>query len=342
MTGPDSAAARAPTLRARLIIATAIALVGAYLIHVEYGRLPNFHTDFGMAWFGASALANGDNPYSLIGPGRAFDYGWPLIYPATALVAVMPLMALSEHAAAIIFVAISTFLLAFGVTRNGWHLLPLFVTEPYANSARLGQWSILLTAFLFFPWVGLVLAAKPQTAIPLLLATQSRKALVFALIGGVVLTGISLALFPGWPLVWIEGVRNARFMDPPITRFGGFLVLLALLRWRRPEAWLIVALACMPQAWGWYNTLPLFTIPATWRESVAMAVVATAGAWIAGSSLHPVASLAALYDWIGMLIVFSVYLPATVLVLRRPNSGPSPAWLRLLVQRDRSPNVNQG
>ena len=327
MTDAEVASARTPTLRARLIVATAIAVVGAYLIHVEYLRLPNFHTDFGMAWFGAGALAHGNDPYALIGPGRAFDYAWPLIYPATALVAVMPLMALSEHVAATVFVALSTFLLAFGLTRNGWHLLPLFLTEPYANSARLGQWSILLTSFLFFPWVGLVLSAKPQTAIPLLLATQSRKAFVFALIGAVLLTGISLALFPGWPLVWIEGVRNARFMDPPITRLGGMLVLLGLIRWRRPEAWLVVGLACMPQAWGWYNTLPLFTIPATWRESVAMAAVATGGAWIASSSIHPVSSLPQLYDWIGTLIVFSVYLPATVLVLLRPNRGPSPAWL---------------
>jgi hypothetical protein len=72
-----------------------------------------------------------------------------------------------------------------------------------------------------------------------------------------------------------------------------------------------------------------------------MAVVATAGAWIAGSSLHPVNSLPELYDWIGTLIVFSVYLPATVLVLLRPNSGPSPAWLEFVLQRNRSPNVNQ-
>src|SRR5688500_20281127 len=127
-----------------------------------------------MAWYGAGALANGDNPYSLVGPGRAFDFWSLLIYPATALVAVMPLMALSEHAAAIVFVAFSTFLLAFGVTRNVWHLLPLFLTEPYANSARLGQWSILLTAFLFFPLLGLLLCAKPQPAIPRLLDTACR------------------------------------------------------------------------------------------------------------------------------------------------------------------------
>jgi hypothetical protein len=342
VTGPDSIFLRAPTLRSRLIVAAVVGVVGAYIIYAQYaqyGRLPNFHTDFGMVWYGARAMANGNDPYSLIGPGRAFDYEWPLIYPATALVTVMPIMALSEQVAATIFVAVSSFLLAFGVTRNGWHLLPLFVTEAYANSARLGQWSILLTAFLFFPGVGLVLSAKPQTAIPLLLAAQSRKALVFALIGAVILTGISLALFPRWPLVWIEGVRNARFMDPPITRFGGFLVLLALLRWRRPEAWLIVALACMPQAWGWYNTLPLFTIPATWRESVAMAAVATVGAWIASSPIHPVTSLEALYGWIGTLIVFTAYLPATVLVLRRPNNGPLPAWLAMLVRPDHPATV---
>lgn len=313
---------RAPTVGSRLIVATALGVIGALIIYAQYTKGQNVHTDFGMTWFGARALATGNDPYLLIGPGRQFDYEWTLIYPATALVAVMPLAPLTEQIAATVFVGISTFLLAFGVTRQGWYLLPLFATEAYSSSARLGQWSIVLTSVLFFPWVALILAAKPQAAIPLLLGTASRKALVLAIIGGIGLTIISLVLMPRWPFEWLAGVRAARFMDPPITRFGGPLVLLALLRWRRPEAWLVVALSCMPQAWGWYNTLPLFTIPSTWAESIALATIATAGVWIGGLTMPSGASLAALYEWVGSLIVFTTYLPATVLILRRPNIWP--------------------
>lgn len=266
-------------------------------------------------------MAHRVDPYPLIGPGRIFDYEWPLIYPATAMVAVMPLALFTEHVAAVIFVGLSSFLLAFGVTKKGWHLLPLFATEAYASSARLGQWSILLTSVLFFPWVGFVLGAKPQAAIPLLIGAASRKTAWLAVAGGLALLMVSLMVLPSWPVGWLDGIRSARFMDPPITQFGGPLVLLALLRWRRPEAWLVVALACMPQAWGWYNTLPLLTIPATMGEALFLAAVSTLGAWIGGAMMPDTISLSKLHGWVTSLIVFTTYLPATLLLLRRPNSG---------------------
>jgi hypothetical protein len=312
-----------PTTRTRLFFAALIGVVGALIVHSQYARGSNVHTDFGMVWFGARAIAHGLDPYSLIGPGRMFNYEWPLIYPATALVAVMPLAPFTEHFSAVIFVGLSSFLLALGITQKGWHLLPLFATEAYASSARLGQWSILLTSVLFFPWVALVLSAKPQAALPLLLGAASRRTILLAVAGGLALVIVSLVLLPNWPVRWLDGVRSASFMDPPITQFGGPLVLLALLRWKRPEAWMLVALACMPQAWGWYNTLPLFTIPATLVEALFLAAVSTLGAWIGGMMMPEVTSLPALHKWVTSLIVFTTYLPATLLLLRRPNSGLS-------------------
>jgi hypothetical protein len=321
-----------PTTRSRLFVAALIGLVGAVIVHRQYSRAVNVHTDFGVVWFGARAIAHGVDPYSLIGPGRTFDYPWPLIYPATALVAVMPLAPFTEHLAACIFVGLSSFVLAFGVTKKGWHLLPLFATEAYANSARLGQWSMLFTAFLFFPSIGVILGAKPQAAFPLLASTTSRRGIWLAVAGGLILIAVSLTLQPNWPVRWIEEVRSYPYMDPPISRFGGPLVLLALVRWRRPEAWLIVALACMPQAPGWYNALPLFTIPAGLGEAVALASVATALGWIGATLIPQAISAPDYYAWLGGVIVVSVYLPATALVLRRPNRGPSAAWLKVFLR----------
>jgi hypothetical protein len=336
-----SALLEPPTTRARVLVAVVIGLVGALVVQSQYARASNVHTDFGMVWFGARAFAQGVDPYSLIGPGRTFDYVWPLIYPATALLAVLPLSLFTEHVAAGVFVGVSSFLLAFGVTKNGWHLLPLFATEAYANAARLGQWSILFTAFLFLPWIGIILAAKPQGAIPLLASTTSRRGIWLAILGGSILIAVSLILQPTWPARWIEGVRQARFMEPPIAQFGGPIVLLALVRWRRPEAWLIVALACMPQAPGWYNTLPLFTIPAGLAEAVAMASIATALGWIGGNLIPQGSSASQFYAWVGAILVLSVYLPATAIVLRRPNRGPSPAWLKVFL-RDKGPSSARG
>ena len=54
-------------------------------------------------------------------------------------------------------------------------------------------------------------------------------------------------------------------------------MLLAILRWRRPEARLLIALACVPQSMLLYETVPLFLVPRTFRESallVALSYVA--------------------------------------------------------------------
>lgn len=128
-----------PSISARILVAVIVALAGGLIIHLQYKGKTGFHTDFGMVWFGAKAMIRGENPYMLIGPGRVFDYRWPLLYPATALVAAIPLSVLTEHVAAVIFIAISSGLLAFAVTKNGWHLLPLFLADPFVIACEAGS-----------------------------------------------------------------------------------------------------------------------------------------------------------------------------------------------------------
>ena len=143
-------ASRSPSRTHRIIFATVLAVLAALFAHEQY-HLARPHSDFGMVWFGARALLGHSDPYSLIGPGKTFNYDWPLIYPVPALVAALPLAALSEQWATTFFVGISTWLLAFGITRDGWYRIPLFTTGAFIASAQLGQWSILFTAALFIP-----------------------------------------------------------------------------------------------------------------------------------------------------------------------------------------------
>jgi hypothetical protein len=266
-----------PTRRARIIAAILGAILGGAIVHAQYAGTPGFHTDFGMTWYGARALWNGDDPYALIGPGRAFDYRWPLIYPATALVATMPLAVFSEHVAAVIFVALSTAVLVFAMTRLGWHLMLILLTDSYLAAAKLGQWTTLLTAGVFLPWISFFVLVKPQTSLPVLAGATSKKTLLWAFSGGIGLLALSLVLEPDWPMKWITEVRAAENMEPPIIRLGGFLVLLLLVRWRRPESWLVMVLAAIPQSWGWYGALPLFLIPATFGELILLVGFATLG-----------------------------------------------------------------
>ena len=71
-------------------------------------------------------------------------------------------------------------------------------------------------------------------------------------------------------------------MQPPLIHTGGFVILLALLRWRRPEAWLVVLMACMPASRAWYNLLVLLAaVPKTYREAAMLSLVSSFGALLA-------------------------------------------------------------
>lgn len=315
-----------PTRRQRVAVAGVAAALSSVLVSSTYHSTPGYHSDFGIAWFGARAMLDGRDPYPLLGPGREFDIRWQPLYPATAMVVAIPFAALTERLATMGFVAISVFLLAYGMTRDGWHLLPLFATETFASSARLGQWSILVTAALFLPWLAFLTVGKPQAFLPVLAASRTRAPIVSAVIGAVTLLLVSLALLPTWPSAWIHAMKSTAHMQPPILHIGGFLILLVLLKWRRPESWLVLAMACMPQSWGWYNTLPLFAVPRTLMESCALAVIVTLGG-LAGAMLVPAPTSAeAFYSWVGSLLVVTIYLPVVGLILRRPNEGKLPAW----------------
>ena len=319
-----------PTRVQRIVFAVVIGVMAALYAWAGFqsGRI---HSDFGMVWFGARALLQHTDPYSLVGPGRAFDYEWPLIYPATALVAAIPFTPLSERLATIVFVALSAGLLAFGITRDGWQRIPIFATVAFITSARLGQWSILFTASIFFAPLSILSCAKPQASLPILAGTTDKRALWFALIGALLLIALSFLLLPGWAASWIAAIQKTSSMEPPIMRIGGPLLLLTLFRWRRPESWLLLTLAVLPQSWGWYNTLPLFVIPKSFGESVLLAATALAGSWFADNALNP-QSVDSLTRSVGAVIVFTIYLPAMILILRRSNDVEPPAWMRILTR----------
>jgi len=312
-------AAASPTRRQRLAVSAIVAALSAVFVSNTYKAAPEYHSDFGIAWFGGRAMLDGRDPYQVIGPGREFDIKWAPLYPATAMVAGMPFAALTEKLATMGFVAISVFLLAYGITRDGWHLMPLFATEPFASSARLGQWSILVTAAYFLPWLGFLTLAKPQAFLPILVASRSRTPFLFASIGGVALLLISLAFLPSWPAAWLDAMKSTSHMSPPIARPGGFLILLLLFKWRRPETWLVIVMACIPQTWGWYNALPLLAVARTLIESCGLAIVVTIGALAALLVTPTVTSADAFHAWLGSLVVLAVYLPVVVLILLRPN-----------------------
>jgi hypothetical protein len=127
---------------------------------------------------------------------------------------------------------------------------------------------------------------------------------------------------------WFEAVQHAPHVHAPVTYLFGPFALLALLRWRRREARMLLLLACVPQTFVEYEMLPLYLVPETLREMVtllcttmcAMYAVRVLGGQSPGTLAEGIASRAPF--WIA-----GVYLPALVIILRRPNVGFAPAWL---------------
>ena len=123
-----------------------------------------------------------------------------------------------------------------------------------------------------------------------------------------------------------EDVRAGEALKPPILRPAGFLVALALLRWKQPEARLLFALACVPQTSSWYETLLPLLVARTKREMQVMVFASGLGYLMQIAFLSPNREIASAD--IGILIVVYVYLPALAIVLRRPNEGDLPAWMK--------------
>ncbi|HEY4954995.1 MAG TPA: hypothetical protein VII02_08925 [Gemmatimonadaceae bacterium] len=307
-----------PIRKQRVIVATLIALVAGGVIFMRVLQFHQERTDFSQALFGARALLNHGDPYKLVGPGLVYDSKWPLMYPATAFVAAIPLSPLADRFAAAIFVAVCSFALAYGVTARSWHLLPMFASAAFLTSVQLAQWSVLMTAMLFIPWLAVFAAVKPQAALPVLLPSLSSAYLKAAAIGAVALLAVSLLLLPQWPAEWWSLVRGAQQFRAPIARPGGVVISLVLLRWRRREAWLVFLMALVPQSWAWYNVLMLLAIPVTYREACVLSVVSSIGAIAA--AYFAVGGTPREFDstW-GQAMVAFAYLPATIAVLRRPN-----------------------
>jgi hypothetical protein len=132
-------------------------------------------------------------------------------------------------------------------------------------------------------------------------------------------------------------MANLRLMSAhpaPITLPGGIAALLALLRWRRFEARLFLTMACVPQLMYFADQLPLWLVPKTRRESIFLSASSLV-AWASALIITIRTGRQPAFDS-SPYVLLGVYLPALVMVLRRPNEGPIPAWLERFVARSPS------
>jgi len=295
--------------------------------------------DFDQTWYAARALFAGRNPYAEIGPGLSFEWAQYFYYPLNAPLAVAPLALFPQSIASILFAAVASGAFVWAATRHSLAPAVVITSASAAFAAETVQWSPLLGAAFGVPWLGIFLSAKPTIGLALFFARPSR----WAVIGAASLTAVGLLLLPTWPRDWITAVHHTSLLTPggttflaPIVTPGGALAVLMLLRWRRPEARLVLALACVPQTPLLYETVPLFLVPQTIIEGGVLWL----GSWLVGLSQwlgSPFPTELSRYIASEHAIGWLLYLPCIVMILRRPNAGAAPAWLEAQLRLWRIP-----
>src|SRR6476661_7814404 len=221
----------------------AAAAAGVFSAGLRFGI--HQYSDFTQIWAASRAYLHGANPYRAVGPGTPFDWDFVLPYPFPAVLVGAPIALVPWRVADVLFVMLSAGLLAFAVQRRGplpSAFFPL-IAPPTIYALALSQWSPLLTGAALLPAAGWLLACKPTIGAAYAAAWPSKS----MLIGVVVFTAISVLLRPSWIGEWWTNIRTLTHPVAPIVLPGGFLVAAALWRWRRAEARLLVALACVPQ-----------------------------------------------------------------------------------------------
>ncbi len=278
-----------------MCISAAIGVASAAFCHF---LLLHFHQDagdFGWAIHLAQRLLAGQNPYDT-----------PLEqYPLTAAFFGLPFVGWRPEVAGALFYGLSSALLAFGLTRHGYHRLLAFLAYPYWGGLLAVQWSTLIFAGAFFPLLLPVTMVKPQLGLPVALTNLSRRGVV-ACIAVALLTVVAM---PRWPLLWLGQLKNYEHFVPLLI-LPGPLLALALWRYRDKDAWFLVVTALLPQRW-FFDAFILWLIPKSRRETLFTAALSWgAGIWRWYHIPHS-------FVEVGRFTVVFIYLPMLAVILLR-------------------------
>jgi hypothetical protein len=289
-------------MRQRLAVSAVIGTVSGIFCWFLMRRLHQDAADFRWALHLADQVLARKNPYDT-----------PLEqYPLTAAIFALPFVRMRPEIAAGFFWGVSSFLLAFGLTRSGYTRLLVFLAYPYWAGLLAVQWSPVIAASAFFPLLLPVTLAKPQVGLPILLTRISRHGLVAC---GVV-AAASLAIMPTWPRLWLRQAANYQHFIP-LLLLPGPLLLLALLRYRNRDALLLFLSALMPQRW-FFDSFILWLIPQSRREIIWTVFLSWgAGLWRWYRIPHS-------FTEVGRWTVIFLYLPMLAVILLRKTASAQP------------------
>jgi len=301
----------------RIAVAMPIAAAAAIAAWLAFQRVPEMIArDFTYPWWGARAVLEGQNPYDSIRPvGPPPNDLW-FMYPLTAPLAVLPLAFLPAQVAGALFSGLSAGILAFVLSaKGGLRSFLMFLSPSFGFAIVLGQWSPLLVAAALAWPLSWALVCKPTIGLPLFLYRPSWRAAIIC--GGFLL--VTLVVQPTWPLDWWRNSQRLEGHFIPLLRPFGFVGVMALLRWRRPEGRLVGGMTVVPQNLYFYDQLPLFLAAATARRMLLLILLSWIAWWtgrigcVTPRFCGPESEL-----WVVLLM----YVPATWMALFAPDEAP--------------------
>ena len=257
--------------RRQVALSVAIGIAAGLLSYAFLAR-PGSGGDYFFVWSAARTLLDGQNPYQVTAIGPENPGNDIFLYPLPALLLITPVAWMPLALSGGVFLGVASTLLAMGLLKDGYHRLPIFMGAPFLMAVSLGQWSPLVTAAALQSSLGFVFVAKPNLG----LAAWVYRPSVKGIVGAIGLVAVSLAVLPSWPIDWYHNIQSRPEKFSPIRTALGPVLLLAALRWKRPEARLLLAMACVPQALFFYDQLILGLIPRTFRQALIFALASFA------------------------------------------------------------------
>jgi hypothetical protein len=252
-----------------------------------------------------------------------------LYYPLTAVVIATPLAPLPLSLARLVWIAGAVFAFTFLVMgRYSYVRLPAVMSGAFLMAVSLGQWSPILACAVLSPAFAWFLTGKPNVGLAAAAAMRPTARVMLLALAPVV---IAFLWRPNWVADWRHALATAEHFRPYVLRPGGALLVLALLRWRRPEARWLAVIACVPGTPGVAEALVLFAFPMTLRQCLCLALLTHVPNFLMMRAHFE--SFAAYTDRSSLLMLGFVYLPALVVILRRPNEGAIPSWAERLTAR---------
>jgi hypothetical protein len=292
-----------------VLCAVSIGAAAALYTLTFYSRQSPFSvSDFDAIWTAARALRAGQDPYAAV---PSPPWPWDLQYPLPAVLLALPFSFFPLALARGAFMGLGAALLAWGLTRRAFWPLIMLASGQFFWALQSVQWTPLFAAAVLIPALQAVWGVKPTTGLALFAGYPNWRTIA----GGVVLFGVAFVVWPAWIGDWLAAAARAPHL-PAVLHPGGFILLLALFRWRLPEARQLAVLACVPTSPHLYEGLPLLLAARSRRELLVLSVCGGLGLAITAVA-PPSTGPGPDHGVIPWAIVFvSSYIPALVVVLK--------------------------